>query len=89
MRFKSTGTLVAGLFLSLPVAAAADIVGEGKITYLGNGWYGEGLAIRHSGPGIVGCPEVPPSLLLTRIILPSRKWLPSLLQPSLRHLTWS
>jgi len=60
MRFKFSGIiLAAGFLLSSSAAAAADIVGTGRITFLENGWYGEGLALHHSGPGIAGCPGGP------------------------------
>lgn len=40
-------------------ASAADVVSVSKITRIENGWLGEGVALRLSGPGITGCPADP------------------------------
>lgn len=34
---------------------AAELVGSGKITYVENGWNGEGLVIHHTRNGPAGC----------------------------------
>lgn len=36
--------------------AVAQTTGTVKITYLENGWFGEGLAFKVSGSGVSGCP---------------------------------
>jgi len=35
---------------------AAELVGAGKITFVENGWNGEGLVIHHTRNGPAGCP---------------------------------
>lgn len=40
---------------SYGVAEAANVVGPGKVTYVENGWDGEGVAIHSSVNGPAGC----------------------------------
>lgn len=42
------------IFIFSTHANAAEVVGTGKITYVENGWYGEGLVL-HFSVGIDGC----------------------------------
>jgi hypothetical protein len=53
--------LWAAIFLLLPAICSAEVAqtGYGKITYLENGWAGEGVALHHSGNAIDGCPADP------------------------------
>lgn len=41
------------------VALAVEAVPVGKITFIENGWYGEGVAFQLSGPGVPGCAAGP------------------------------
>lgn len=52
---KLAALTVAALFAH-QTAAAVDFVGVGKIAWVENGWDGEGVAFKHSGIGIGGCP---------------------------------
>lgn len=40
-------------------AMAVEVTGYGKITYVENGWYGEGLALHHSTASVTGCTASP------------------------------
>lgn len=51
-------TALLGLSLS-GNAAAAYAIAPGKITYIENGWLGEGLALHVSGSGVSGCTAQP------------------------------
>lgn len=42
------------LFLSLPSLGAAVATGNGTLTYIENGWYGDGFAIHHTN-SVSGC----------------------------------
>ena len=50
-------TVATALFMLSPATAWAEIAytGYGKITYVENGWNGEGLAVHQSGNAIDGC----------------------------------
>lgn len=37
--------------------ASAVEIASGKLTYVENGWLGEGLALQLSGSGVAGCPS--------------------------------
>ena len=52
MRLEILGGLALLVFSGY--VSAFEIVGTGKITYVENGWYGEGLAIRDT-VGLDGC----------------------------------
>lgn len=51
-------TLVLGALWTLPAAAAIATVGPATITFIENGWSGEGFAV-HLSSGISGCPAPP------------------------------
>lgn len=57
-KHKLVAFAVAAL-LAHQTAAAVDYIGVGKITSVENGWFGEGIVLRHSGPGITGCSADP------------------------------
>lgn len=52
------------LGFAIPSIALADVLttGYGKITRIETGWYGEGVALHHSGNAIGGCSADPMSL---------------------------
>ena len=50
--------LILGVVYSNAVSAE-EYTGWGKITYLENGWFGEGVAIHHSTASIKGCAADP------------------------------
>ena len=47
--------LLISCILYSSIGLAAEFTGFGKINYLENGWYGEGVAIHHSTAVITGC----------------------------------
>ncbi|MBB3815130.1 hypothetical protein FHY13_003511 [Xanthomonas arboricola] len=51
----------------LPGAAlAGEATGYGKITYVENGWYGEGIALHHSTALITDCTAGPNDFVIDR-----------------------
>ncbi|UYK66590.1 hypothetical protein NG831_21265 [Xanthomonas sacchari] len=58
MKLQVHGTLLAFLALTFCQQAqgAVQAIAAGKIIYVENGWYGEGLALHTSNDGPSGCP---------------------------------
>lgn len=47
-------------------AMAVEVTSYGKITYVENGWYGEGLALHHSTASVTGCTGSPNDFVIDK-----------------------
>ena len=68
MNVKTIGLLlvIAAVCFSQKTRAATVVVPMGQITYVENGWYGEGMAIHTSNDGPSGCSAGPNQFAIDR-----------------------